>query len=130
MLVLTRKTDEVVTIDKWMHVVPTEILETQMAVTVHAVRPFQADVGFANTVRFPVPSTSFEFVLNPGQTILIGEDITVVFIVARNTGPNSEPRARIGFEAPSRTKLCAKDAGGSIVTEFEFGKQLQRSNDS
>ncbi len=63
MLVLTRKTDEVVTIDNWMHVVPTEILETQITVNVHAARPFQAAVSFANTVRFPVPSTSFEFVL-------------------------------------------------------------------
>ena len=126
MLVLTRKTDEVVVIDNWMHVVPTEISETQMTLIVYADRPFQAAVSFADYVRFPVRSTSFEFVLNPKQGIFIGEDITVVFIVARNTGPNSEPRARIGFEAPSKTKLCAKDASGSIVTEFEFGKQLQK----
>ena len=125
MLVITRKTDEVVTIDNRVHVVPTKISETQVTVNVHAVEPFQAAVRCENRVRFPAPRTSFEFVLKPEESIHIGEDITVIFIVARNKGQNSEPRARIGFEAPSKTKLSAKDASGSIVTEFEFGQQLQ-----
>src|SRR4051794_4472874 len=126
MLVITRKTNEVTLIDNRVHVVPTKISETQVTVNIHAVEPFQAAVRSENRVRFPAPRTTFEFVLKPEESIHIGEHITVIFIVARTTGQNSEPRARIGFEAPSKTKLSAKDASGSIVTEFEFGQQLQK----
>jgi sRNA-binding carbon storage regulator CsrA len=120
MLVITRKTNEVTLIDNRVQVVPTKISETEVTVNIHAVEPFQAAVRSENRVRFPAPSTSFEFVLKPEESIHIGEDITVIFIVARTMGQNSEPRARIGFLGPHKTKLCAKDARGSIVTETEL----------
>ena len=120
MLVITRRINEVTLIDDRVHVVPTKISETQVTINIHAVEPFQAAMTSANTVRFPAPRTSFEFVLKPEQSIYIGEDITVIFIVARTGEQNSEPRARIGFEGPSKTKVCAKDVCGSIVTQIEL----------
>lgn len=120
MLVITRKTNEETLIDNRVHVVPTKISESQVTINIHAVEPFQAAVRSENRVRFPAPRTSFEFVLKPEQSIYIGEDITVIFIVARTEEQNSEPRARIGFEGPRKTKVCAKDVRGSIVTQVEL----------
>lgn len=120
MLVITRITNEVTLIDNRVQVVPTRISETEMTVNIHAVEPFQAAVSAENRVRFPAPRTSFEFVLKPEESIHIGEDITVIFIVARTIGQNSEPRARIGFEGPRKTKVCAKDVCGSVVTQIEL----------
>jgi sRNA-binding carbon storage regulator CsrA len=120
MLVITRKINEVTLIDNRVQVVPTKISETELTVNVHAVEPFQAAVSSENRMRFSAPRTCFEFVLKPEESIHIGEDITVIFIVARTIGQNSEPRARIGFVGPHKTKLCAKDACGSIVSETEL----------
>ena len=120
MLVITRKIDEVTVIDNRVHVVPTKISETQVTINIHAVEPFQAAMTSANALRFPAPRTSFEFVLKPEQSIYIGQDITVIFIVARTIKQNSESRARIGFLGPRKTKVCAKDVCGSIVTETEL----------
>jgi sRNA-binding carbon storage regulator CsrA len=120
MLVITRKTNEVTLIDDRVQVVPTKISETEVTVNINAVEPFQAAASSPNRVRFSALRTSFEFVLKPEESIHIGEDITVIFIVARTVGQNSEPQARIGFLGPHKTKLCAKDACGSIVTETEL----------
>ena len=120
MLVITRKPNEATLIDNRVQVVPTKISETEVTLSIHAVEPFQAAVSSENSARFPAPRTSFEFVLKPEESIYIGEDITVIFIVARTIGEHSEPRARIGFLGPHKTKLCAKNACGSIVTETEL----------
>lgn len=105
MLVLTRKIHEEVVIDNRVFVLLTKLQETEATVKVYALEPFDARrrESFAKTERTRVNRTNFEFVLKPGESILINDDITVVFIVARTPEGEAQPKSRFGFEGPSNT---------------------------
>ncbi len=127
MLTLTLKPNEAVVIDNRVSVVPTKILEMEVAVDVYADEPFHACDGeeFEKRRRRPDDRrTNFEFVLKPEERIHIDNAITAVFIVAGFSKGDSERKARFGFEGPRNTTLHRKEMIGELFKQFDSGWEL------
>ena len=131
MLVLTRKILESLVINDRLFVVPTKTFRDRSNCQPLFIEPFDARTGndLGTSKAIPIDRTNYEFALKPDECIVINDEITVVFIVARIGEGDALVKARFGLESISRTKLQCRNATGAIVHEYEFGlkpyKQLR-----